>query len=425
MHSPNRFGLFSFRSFNKVFMTTRITNATHRFSFVSSIQEIEADENVLKHQAYVDEVAKEIFGKASLMPSVIKDLIADYIFTDITRVYKTAGIDFIYIPKEVPKQNEEILTASERENRIRRGEDNIISREVREFEYAQVAMDNEQDNLAFKYLEAPAGFPYEEVNIGNHRIGISSIRGRRDAMEDAHIVKEFQVDIGKTTVKVPLFGVFDGHGGVKAAKYAKDHLEEVLQDTLKEFYPDILKHEGMWNALKMTCVRLNIDCRSSVSCTVGSTLLFAIEMFGKLWIVNVGDSRAVLNNGGTFIQLSEDAKPTTPRFEKCINNRGGKVLYERLDGDLGVSRAIGDARWGKFVSARPKITMLPLSFVQPGSDLLLGCDGNFSVASTRQILQVDYENNKVSPGELCGNLVFSAYTADSQDNLSMLLIRFL
>lgn len=56
----------------------------------------------------------------------------------------------------------------------------------------------------------------------------------------------------------------------------------------------------------------------------GSTAVTAILINGqKLWIANVGDSRAVLSKKGQAIQMSIDHEPNTER--DSIEDRGGFV----------------------------------------------------------------------------------------------------
>lgn len=57
---------------------------------------------------------------------------------------------------------------------------------------------------------------------------------------------------------------------------------------------------------------------------------------------NIGDSRAILDNGGEVIALSRDHKPNLPEEKARIEAAGGYVAYERVDGNLALSRAFGD-----------------------------------------------------------------------------------
>ena len=96
----------------------------------------------------------------------------------------------------------------------------------------------------------------------------------------------------------------------------------------------------------------------------------------------------------------------------------------RINGNLAVGRAIGDASVGKGMNARPKITRVYLSTISPESQLFLACDGVFDVASTRQVGTALRENRGISAKKLARNIVYSAYQAGSGDNLSAMVIKF-
>ena len=67
----------------------------------------------------------------------------------------------------------------------------------------------------------------------------------------------------------------------------------------------------------------------------GSTAVTAILINGrKLWVANVGDSRAVLLKGGEAIQMSIDHDPNAERG--AIENRGGFV--SNMPGGLLIDR---------------------------------------------------------------------------------------
>jgi serine/threonine protein phosphatase PrpC len=140
---------------------------------------------------------------------------------------------------------------------------------------------------------------------------------------------------------------------------------------------------------------------------------------GRLWTANVGDSRIILDNG---IQLTEDATPNDPNYKKRIIARGGCVLRQRVNGYLGVARAIGDHDVIG-VCAEAKIIDFPISELPENSHLILTCDGIYEVASTRQIAKVVQDNKALSALDLAKNIVYSAYHSDSGDNLTALVVK--
>src|SRR5262249_14233112 len=138
-----------------------------------------------------------------------------------------------------------------------------------------------------------------------------------------------------------------------------------------------------------------------------------------LWTANVGDSRIILDNG---VQLTEDAKPEDPHYQEEIRKHGGYVDYGRVNGHLAVARAIGDHNVAG-ICPYPTIISRPLSEFPPDSHLILGCDGIFDVASTIQVAKAVKDHRESSARDLARNLVYSAYMAESSDNLSALVVK--
>jgi len=63
----------------------------------------------------------------------------------------------------------------------------------------------------------------------------------------------------------------------------------------------------------------------------------------KYYVANAGDSRCVLfTKENKVIPLSEDHKPDDELEKKRIEHAGGIVSEGRINGNLNLSRAIGD-----------------------------------------------------------------------------------
>jgi len=281
---------------------------------------------------------------------------------------------------------------------------------------------------AFQYETAPATWDRHMERVGGFQVGVSHAQGRRPTMEDEHLALSFDLRVSGRSYPLQLFGVFDGHGGNVAAQYVRDHLAGKLQEALLEFNAQGLSDAGIWKALKMTTVRMHREFREGfgqVARRQGTTATIAMILDNKLWTANVGDARTVLDNNGTAMQLTEDAKPADLRYRRDIEARGGRVEFNgcpRINGDLAVARAIGDHRLGEAISPRPKITVLPMDQVQRGSHLILCCDGVYDVARTQDVVAAVHANRALSPDVLSGNITYSAYQSGSNDNLSCLVI---
>ena len=60
---------------------------------------------------------------------------------------------------------------------------------------------------------------------------------------------------------------------------------------------------------------------------------------------NAGDSRGVIYSSDGAKQLSRDHKPYLDDERKRIEEAGGMVSMQRVDGDLALSRSIGDFQY--------------------------------------------------------------------------------
>ena len=78
----------------------------------------------------------------------------------------------------------------------------------------------------------------------------------------------------------------------------------------------------------------------------GTTAITALVTPEHYVFANCGDSRAVLYFASGQVHLAtEDHKPMNPAERDRIEAAGGRVLRGRVDGELALSRALGDFRY--------------------------------------------------------------------------------
>ena len=65
----------------------------------------------------------------------------------------------------------------------------------------------------------------------------------------------------------------------------------------------------------------------------------------KLVVANAGDSRAVMGVGGKAVPLSFDHKPENEIEIKRIEAAGSTITDGRVDGNLNLTRALGDLKY--------------------------------------------------------------------------------
>lgn len=224
------------------------------------------------------------------------------------------------------------------------------------------------------------------VRAGNkhYRVGGAEMQGFRMEMEDAHSV---MLQLSDTHADKAFFAVFDGHGGREASKFLGKRLHEFIAELEDPFNPDQI-HGAVLKADKTFMDSVEIPIKNH-----GSTACFAVvqpitdekdaeKRKFKVLIGNVGDSRAIIMKpDGTVISLTEDHKPENPQERKRIMAAGGKVQSNRVDGQLAMSRAIGDFSYKRNPKLSPieqKVIPVPdvrIETMETGDRLVLYCDG--------------------------------------------------
>lgn len=74
----------------------------------------------------------------------------------------------------------------------------------------------------------------------------------------------------------------------------------------------------------------------------GSTAVVVLVKDNVLYCANAGDSRAIACINGQLEILSVDHKPNNENESKRIIEGGGWVEFNRVNGNLALSRALGD-----------------------------------------------------------------------------------
>lgn len=143
-------------------------------------------------------------------------------------------------------------------------------------------------------------------------------------------------------------------------------------------------------------------------CTAVVVLVVLREAGGegrRLYCANAGDSRAIMSRLGRVVALSEDQKPENPGETARIEKAGGYVQVmpggARVQGDLNLSRAMGDLRYKKpehLPPAEQILTVFPEVHCFPLTDedhfLVLGCDGIWERSTSQQM--IDFVHGRLS-----------------------------
>lgn len=265
----------------------------------------------------------------------------------------------------------------------------------------------------------PGGSPVSGGGLsqnGKFSYGYASSPGKRASMEDFY---ETRID-GVNGEIVGLFGVFDGHGGARAAEYVKQNLFSNLLSHPK-FISDT--KSAIADAYNHTDLEF-LKSENNQNRDAGSTASTAILVGGRLLVANVGDSRAVICRGGNAIAASRDHKPDQSDERQRIEDAGGFVMWAgtwRVGGVLAVSRAFGDRLLKQYVVADPEIKEEVID--SSLEFLILASDGLWDVVTNEEAVSMikSIEN----PEEAARKLMQEAYQRGSADNITCVVVRFL
>jgi serine/threonine protein phosphatase PrpC len=136
----------------------------------------------------------------------------------------------------------------------------------------------------------------------------------------------------------------------------------------------------------------------SIGCTANVIL---IDKMKKIYAANAGDSRCVLARNGKAVPLSFDHKPDDEGELKRIEKAGSVVTEGRVDGNLNLSRALGDLKYKTNKELKPEewpITANPdvrVEEVTPEDDfIIMGCDGIWETKSNDEMVDYIYDRLK-------------------------------
>lgn len=296
------------------------------------------------------------------------------------------------------------------------------------------------------YLSAPDTRKNSCDGEGNGmKFGASSMQGWRLNMEDAHISD------CKFDENTSLFAVFDGHGGTEVAKFCgkyfgpelkknKSYKAGDFKTALEEVFlrmDDLLRMPESQAEL-MTMKHEPGSNESMAGCTANVSLIHN----GKVYCANSGDSRTVCwtKSGNTYqcVPLSYDHKPDGDIEKKRISKAGGFIIEGRVNGNLNLSRALGDLEYKKNFALKPEEQLISAfpdvmdrQIKKEDEFLVMGCDGIWEILNDHEICEVVAAEFKKNPTRLsvCAETVLDKSLAPDTsngvgcDNMSCIVIK--
>jgi len=145
---------------------------------------------------------------------------------------------------------------------------------------------------------------------------------------------------------------------------------------------------------ELKAIRTEDGVSGSEESQAGCTANVALIADKILYVANAGDSRCVLSSKGQAVEMSIDHKPENPEERARIQAAGGFVSDNRVNGNLNLSRAIGDLEFKansrlsateQLIIAVPEIKKRELT--ADDEFIVLGCDGIWEVKTNQEIVE--------------------------------------
>lgn len=267
------------------------------------------------------------------------------------------------------------------------------------------------------------GENYESKNsenfshLGNHFYIIQKSNGKE--MQDTYKTK---------TVtgfhSLSFFAVYDGHSTQTIAEMLANKLDDYIMEGLHE-------NKDISTSIKEAFIKIENEVAAMLGewrPRGGSTALCGVIYGGNLYVANLGDSRAVMFQSENYKSLSNLHDFTNENERIYVENKGGIVLNNRLEGELAVSRSIGDIRYKHLMNKEPEIIVHQIH--ENDEYLILGTDGFWNgldpeqTLSTIKMLKEKIGYEKLGLKEMGDNLIEEACLniKTKKDNMTLIII---
>uniref|UniRef100_A0A8B9SNM4 Protein phosphatase, Mg2+/Mn2+ dependent 1A n=1 Tax=Anas platyrhynchos TaxID=8839 RepID=A0A8B9SNM4_ANAPL len=255
------------------------------------------------------------------------------------------------------------------------------------------------------FLDKPKMEKHNAQGQGNGlRYGLSSMQGWRVEMEDAHTAV---IGLPNGLDGWSFFAVYDGHAGSQVAKYCCEHLLDHITSNQDFKGPD------------------------------GPPSVESVKSGIRTGFLQIDEHMRVISekkHGADRSGSTADHKPSNPLEKERIQNAGGSVMIQRVNGSLAVSRALGDFDYkcvhGKgpteqLVSPEPEVYEIERS-EEDDQFIILACDGIWDVMGNEELCDFVRSRLEVTDDleKVCNEIVDTCLYKGSRDNMSVILICF-
>lgn len=237
--------------------------------------------------------------------------------------------------------------------------------------------------------------------------------------------------------RVAFFAVYDGHGGDRTAIFSGDNTHRLVaeSDEFSQGRYALALQNGFLATDKAMLDQQSLGLDAS-GCTATAVIITRKEIVCG----NAGDSRTLLGACGIAKPLSYDHKPDNEGEKSRICAAGGYVDMGRVNGNLALSRAIGDFNFKKNSQLPPEeqvVTALPdvieHELLPTDEFIILACDGIWDCMSSQDAVEFVRRGiaDRLPLEEICELLIDECLAPESDtsgigcDNMTLYIVALL
>jgi len=281
---------------------------------------------------------------------------------------------------------------------------------------------NDQNIFVFSNFSNPPNPVQETPQFQSTHIGVSTAKGKRPYQEDTSSIFLNQKFKDSDTEHYDFYAVYDGHGGDSVSKYLAKNFNEYLK--LKWKSDDI--KESLVEAYKYTEQIISEEVDSVYTGATALTCIFQHPDPQKkdapisFYCGNIGDSLAyIITKDLKAIPYSIEDRPDANdnAEKKRVEKEGGTILWNRVNGELAVTRSFGDNTYGSVISVEPHFFQDRVSENQRW--FILGSDGLWDYLAIEKVIQIAHKFTNAQ--ELADELLKAIGNSD-YDNITIVVI---
>ena len=216
--------------------------------------------------------------------------------------------------------------------------------------------------------------------------------------------------------------IFDGHGGSEVAQHCRSMLMCRAARLASE-----ADMSSLFMDMQASAERELDEATFREQGTTATVLLLRADC--SVIVANAGDSLAFVfdgDGGGAMALTTDDRTDNNPGEVKRIRDAGGLVFKLgrseeaclRVNGDLNMTRSIGDGRLLPLVSCEPHVATFPGSMSR-SAVVVVASDGLWDHVDLERVREIVCSG--APNAELPMRLIAAAYAAGSDDNISVIL----